>query len=441
VHAVQFYERDDGLARAAAAFLAEGLRDGAAALAFASAERRAALVEQLEAHAIDVEPLLTSGQLSLLDARATLDAFLVDGLPIERAFRDRVGGVLERARKAFPARPPRAYGEMVDLLWQDGRRDAALELEELWDRLGDTQPVAVLCGYSMARFSASEDASAFDEVCEHHTEVRPHAPFDDNREHALAAAELARLQQRSKALETEVMERQRVELALHKAKTELAQLHRRLNDALHAKDEMLSLLGHELRNPLAPILTALELLSLRGVQRPEHAVIDRQARHLKRMLEDLVEAGRLSGTRPQPELRPVGLTPSPYVAAADDERRAAPRRRVLVVDDNADTAALLAELLAAFGQQTEFAQRADQALEVAKTFQPEVALLDLGLPVVDGFELARRLKGQLGAVRLVAVSGYGDSVSRARTTEAGFDAHLIKPVQISEVLRVLARRG
>jgi CheY-like chemotaxis protein len=269
--------------------------------------------------------------------------------------------------------------------------------------------------------------------------VLPDAPFHHHRSDEDRGLELARLQQRAYALEHEVAERQRIELALHRARQELQAHSRRLADALQSKEEILSLLGHELRNPLAPILTAIELLETRGEAAPEHAVIARHVRHLHHLIEDLLDVGRLARNKPTPTPRPLGMTPSPVMAAAKAAPAvAAARRRVLVVDDNEDAASLLADLLGAFGQQAEVAHRAQEALEVARRFEPEVALLDIGLPGVDGLALARQLRLLQSNVRLVAVTGYGDAANRALTTDAGFEAHLVKPVQIGDVLKLLA---
>ncbi len=106
----------------------------------------------------------------------------------------------------------------------------------------------------------------------------------------------------------------------------------------------------------------------------------------------------------------------------------ASRRRVLVVDDNADAADLLAHLLGSKGHEVVVATDAPQALELAAEFHPEVALLDIGLPVMDGYELARRLRIQNSDVRLIAVTGYGQERDRTRSRAAGFDAHMVKPV-------------
>jgi CheY-like chemotaxis protein len=112
---------------------------------------------------------------------------------------------------------------------------------------------------------------------------------------------------------------------------------------------------------------------------------------------------------------------------------------VLVVDDNADAADLLGEVLAHHGHVVKVAHGGPEALEIAGRWSPDVAVLDLGLPGMDGFELARALRGRFGgALRLVALTGYGQSRDRRAAEAAGFDAHLVKPVQIDALLRAFA---
>jgi CheY-like chemotaxis protein len=111
---------------------------------------------------------------------------------------------------------------------------------------------------------------------------------------------------------------------------------------------------------------------------------------------------------------------------------------VLVVDDNADAASLLAELCATIGHDVKVALDGPQALTALDGFTPEVAILDIGLPVMDGYELARRVRDKLGAAcRLIALTGYGQEHDRRRSHEAGFDAHLVKPVDPSLVLAMI----
>ena len=364
--------------------------------------------------------------------------------------------------------------------------------------------------------------------------------------------------------------------------------------ASRAKDEFLAILGHELRNPLAPIMTALHLMRLRGgdVNEKERTVIERQVTHLTRLVDDLLDVSRI--TRGKVELKMqrveladvvakgielasplleqrqhvltvsvprqglvvngdpvrlgqvvsnlltnaakyteiggritvegacegaevvlrvrdtgIGITPEmlprvfdlfiqepqaldrsqgglglglPIVrslvalhggtvnASSEGEGQGteftirlpaavlredapdhplaarpvtAPRsiesRRVLIVDDNEDAVELLAESLELVGHVVRVAYDGPSALRVAATFVPEVALLDIGLPVMDGYELARRFREHPGLerLRLVAVTGYGQDTDRQRSQKAGFDAHLVKPVQIAELVSVI----
>jgi len=114
-------------------------------------------------------------------------------------------------------------------------------------------------------------------------------------------------------------------------------------------------------------------------------------------------------------------------------------RRVLVVDDNEDAAELLSELLRSMGHDVRVAYDGPQALEALRSFAAEVGLLDIGLPVMDGFELARRIREQQGGkpLRLIAVTGYGQEHDRERTRSTGFDRHLTKPVDLDDLVAAI----
>jgi DNA-binding response OmpR family regulator len=106
-------------------------------------------------------------------------------------------------------------------------------------------------------------------------------------------------------------------------------------------------------------------------------------------------------------------------------------RRVLVVDDNVDGATLLAELLETAGLNVQVAHDAAEALSILEEFVPQIAILDIGLPGMDGYELASELRQRFGdACRLIALSGYGQERDRQRGRAAGFDEHLVKPVDV-----------
>lgn len=112
--------------------------------------------------------------------------------------------------------------------------------------------------------------------------------------------------------------------------------------------------------------------------------------------------------------------------------------RVLIVDDNRDAADSLAMLLQFEGRQTLCVYSGEEALSVLAPFDPQLVLLDIGLPGIDGYEVARRLKAAAPTLRVIALSGYGQLEDRQRSSAAGFDAHLVKPVDLDALKRVLA---
>ena len=379
------------------------------------------------------------------------------------------------------------------------------------------------------------------------------------------------------------------------ARESLTALANEAHMANRAKDEFLAMLGHELRNPLSPILTALELMKLRGSSSREQAVIERQVQHLVRLVDDLLDISRITSGKVTLKTRPVELV-SIVVAAVEtasplfqqraqrlelevpehglvsqldvgrmtqvlsnlltnaskysgegttirvharregqrahlvvkdqgngiasemlvrifdlfaQERQSLDRSqgglglglaivknlvemhggqvsarsegpglgsefelslplcsdetlvqgadssgtstmswhtrpwRVMVVDDNRDAADMLAVGLTATGYEVQVAHDGLAALSLAEAFQPDAALLDLGLPVMDGFELARRLRAgyltEREAPVLVAVTGYGLEQDRESSRQAGFEDHMAKPVSIADVRAVLER--
>jgi len=116
--------------------------------------------------------------------------------------------------------------------------------------------------------------------------------------------------------------------------------------------------------------------------------------------------------------------------------------RILVIDDNVDAAELLAESLRLLGYETRIAFDGPRGLEVAAHFRPDVALVDLGLPVMDGFEVARALRAspETADIALAAITGYGQETDRQLTREVGFQQHLVKPIELDELAAWLARQ-
>jgi signal transduction histidine kinase len=140
---------------------------------------------------------------------------------------------------------------------------------------------------------------------------------------------------------------------------------------------------------------------------------------------------------------PVLMQTTPTKSGTKRETRSkppAPPRRILIVDDNADSAGSLALLLRHAGHQVETAHDGLAALTAAKAQSPEVVLLDIALPRLNGLEVARRLRGELGLSQalLVATTGYGQMEDQLRSREAGFNAHLVKPVDLEALAELLA---
>ena len=145
----------------------------------------------------------------------------------------------------------------------------------------------------------------------------------------------------------------------------------------------------------------------------------------------------------------VSTSPSEPVAVPKERRTKAGRaplgtvrgRRVLVVEDNADARDALRFLLEEDGHDVRAAGDGPGAIEEARDFQPEVVLLDIGLPGMDGYEVGRALRMMPGCERasIVAVSGYGQADDRARSRAAGFDQHLLKPVAPDRLLEIVRR--
>jgi CheY-like chemotaxis protein len=115
--------------------------------------------------------------------------------------------------------------------------------------------------------------------------------------------------------------------------------------------------------------------------------------------------------------------------------------RILVVDDNTDAAESLRMLLSVFGHQVEIAHDGQRALATAQTQKPQLVFLDIGLPGMDGYEVARRLRSDAGLAdsKLIALSGYGTEADQKRSREAGFNRHLVKPVDPGELPAIIAQ--
>jgi MEDS: MEthanogen/methylotroph, DcmR Sensory domain len=167
-HAVRFYESRESLCRIVAEFLGEGLVANEPAVVIGTPEHCAGIIGELRARHFDVNEMQRTSDLVVLDARETMSLFMVDGFPDADLFHAAASEAIERVGRRRPASKIRAYGEMVDLLWQDGHTTAAVRLEMLWNKLAMTHDFSLLCGYSMGNFY--KDAGMAD-ICHQHTHV------------------------------------------------------------------------------------------------------------------------------------------------------------------------------------------------------------------------------------------------------------------------------
>jgi PAS domain S-box-containing protein len=226
-HFVQFYEGDAFLVDEVTRFIGSGLMTGDAGVVIATQAHRDALRLRLQPPASD------TGAYIVLDAEATLARFMVDGSPDAKRFTDTLGDVIRRAGRNG-ARRVRAFGEMVAVLWDEGKPDAAIQLERLWNDLAKKHSFSLFCAYPMRAFERSEDGKAFMHVCAEHTHVRPTETFRIPSDDVEALNRIvARLQQKASALETEVARRKETEQALARRERELADFVENALEGLH----------------------------------------------------------------------------------------------------------------------------------------------------------------------------------------------------------------
>ncbi len=702
LHDVHFYDGDRFPSDETAAFIGTALRQGGVGIVIARNSRLQALRALLASDLKEAD----SPNLIALDARDTLDGFMVDGRPDPQRFHATVGKVVEQA--CTGARQVHAFGEMVAMLCEEGAYEAALQLEILWNALARQHAFSLLCAYSFKDFDTVERASIFEHICNAHGRVRLRELSDAGTRgtsHVRAA-----LRQRTLALERETHRRGEAETAVEERDKELADFVENAAEGLHkvnadgvilwanraelnmlgyewneyvgqpiakfhvdqvliadilarltsgetlcdqparllckdgsvkhvliqsnahfkggrlqytrcftrdatahverekllqdlakagkAKDEFLAMLGHELRNPLAPIVTALRLMRMRGdtATSREQGIIERQVEHLVRLVDDLLDVSRLTtgkielrrseldlgevltkavemsssllekrshrfSASIEPALRlkgdasrlaqvvanlltnaakytgiggeihlrawrsgpdavsisvsdnGVGIAPDalPHVfemfyqvkqnidraegglgiglalarnlvelhggslrvasegpgrgsmfvvelpaasvaaplrfetsssaeeGALEAPRVVAPSAKLVVVDDNVDHAILLGELLSNEGFDVRVYHDPLEALVEIRKDVPDIAILDIGLPEIDGYELAKRIKTMPEAAKckFIALTGYGQREDVARSKASGFQYHVVKataPAQLVEAI-------
>ena len=312
-HAVHFYDRDHDLADRVVWHIAEGLLAGEAAVIVASQAHRELFVQRLRAMNVDVEEARAAGRLTILDAAETLAKLMVDGAPSPDLFRRVVGSVIDASGTRGNRRVNvRAYGEMVDILWQQGNHAAALALEEMWTDLAEVFPFDLLCAYAMAPFCDAPGTGGLSAVCDAHSDVSITPVSTDESQAPDVASALAR---QTRALAAEIAHRKQVERTLRSSVRELRQAEAReraraeantrlaeeLRETVRINELFMGVLAHDLRAPLAAIMTAAQLMKMR--EAAATATDGRNAKALgrlissghrmSRMIEQLLDFTRL----------------------------------------------------------------------------------------------------------------------------------------------------
>ncbi|PYS33273.1 MAG: hypothetical protein DMG14_32190 [Acidobacteria bacterium] len=219
---VQFYETESSLAEAVTRFLMPGLELGHPIVIIATPEHVEAFLSRFAIEGIDIGKARDSHQLILLDASDTLSRFMIGDLPDANRFKEAIGRVLEESRDRHGDLAVLAFGEMVDILWREGKTEAAVRLEQLWNELATLHSFRLYCAYAMNGFYKQTPAE-FQAICAQHSRVIA-------TEHSVQTgrSDAALLQQRSLALEAELKHHQQIQQALLQALDERRQAEEKL---------------------------------------------------------------------------------------------------------------------------------------------------------------------------------------------------------------------
>jgi DNA-binding NarL/FixJ family response regulator len=172
-HGVQFYSDDAHLLDIFAHFIAVALKSGRAAIVVITESHRDGLVSRLKVQGIDVDAATQQGTYIQLDVNKTLSTFMVNDMPDSTRFFSVVGGLIEAAAKAARQQHHGVVvcGEGTSVLWAKGKADAAIRVEQLWDEVGKSFGVDILCGYALSSFHGAQDEHVFQSICREHSAV------------------------------------------------------------------------------------------------------------------------------------------------------------------------------------------------------------------------------------------------------------------------------
>jgi signal transduction histidine kinase len=314
-HVVQFYGEDGFLLDELSRFIGTALGAGEAAVVIATKEHRGGLDHRLNAWGLDTTAAVLQGRYIALDAADTLAKIMLAGQPDPALFIEVVGSVIAKALVAVGGEPRRiaAFGEMVALLWAEGRPEAAIHLEQLWNDLAQSHSFSLRCAYPMSSFYREEHGDLLLKICAEHSDVIPGESYTSLISEDERFRSIAHLQQKAQALETEVAERRRVEEKLRRGQAELESLVEQRTAALRQlSSRLLSLqdserrrIARELHDSLGQYLVALKLNVDMLRASPERAELWTQSEELTERC--IAEVRTLSYLLHPPTMDAVGI--------------------------------------------------------------------------------------------------------------------------------------
>ncbi len=267
-HVVQFYSEDSFLLDELALFIGSALEAGDAAVVIATAAHRDGLAQRLGARGLAAKQAAEQGRYVVLDAADTLSQFMIEGYPNAAHFAELMGAHISRAKQSARSEhfAVAAFGEMVALLWNEGKADAAIRLEQLWNDLAKTHAFNLRCAYSMKDFSRGDHRESFLKICECHSDVIPAEGYSALHTKGDQHRKIAQLQQKEEShaalqrlkdkLDREIAERVAAEHKLRASERSLRELSGHL---LRMQDEERRRLGRELHDSFGQYLAALKM--------------------------------------------------------------------------------------------------------------------------------------------------------------------------------------
>jgi PAS domain S-box-containing protein len=225
-HSIQFYGDDSVLLDGLSRFIGDALESEGSALVVATPAHREGLTQRLEARGLDIAAAIEQGRYILIDAADMLSKFMLEGWPDPARFADAMGKVVVRAKEASKGAEGRlsVFGEMVAILWAQGKFDTAIRLEQLWNQLRQTHSFSLRCAYPMAGFNREDHAEPFLKICAEHSHVIPGESYMALTSEEERLRNISHLQQKAEALEIATAERKEAQHALRRRESELADL-------------------------------------------------------------------------------------------------------------------------------------------------------------------------------------------------------------------------